>query len=308
MLKDLKVFLIIVLVSLVGLIVALTDPRVSLGSGPEVMGLTRQADYNQGWSDRDDLDQSAQVYSAKFIKLVNAERLKRGLLLFLADAKLYQAAAEASRMTPEPGKIFDLKEVLERQGVQGRIVEPITMVGNTSPEKLLEIFLTSPENLKQLNWPDFAGIGVGASRQANGNVSLVVLLATNKVDTGSFRKRVFDLVNVERRVLAIPPVEWHDKAAEASQLRASEIEAVFAHERPSGQSWATALAALNIKYSAAGENISQGYRSPEEFIKAFMDSPPHRANMLDAKYNRLGIGGVVGTNGRFNCVQLFLRQ
>ena len=45
-----------------------------------------------------------------------------------------------------------------------------------------------------------------------------------------------------------------------------------------------------------GENVGVGY-SPATLFKAFMDSSPHRANILNSSYNRVGIG-VVHSGGK----------
>lgn len=39
-----------------------------------------------------------------------------------------------------------------------------------------------------------------------------------------------------------------------------------------------------------GENIAAGYRTPEQVVQGWIDSPGHRANMLNANYTELGVG------------------
>lgn len=39
-----------------------------------------------------------------------------------------------------------------------------------------------------------------------------------------------------------------------------------------------------------GENIAYGYRWPIAVVRAWMDSPGHRANILEPRYRRIGIG------------------
>jgi hypothetical protein len=39
-----------------------------------------------------------------------------------------------------------------------------------------------------------------------------------------------------------------------------------------------------------GENIAYGYTSPGSVVKAWMGSPGHRANILDARYTHMGVG------------------
>ncbi|MFD1827405.1 CAP domain-containing protein [Mumia zhuanghuii] len=39
-----------------------------------------------------------------------------------------------------------------------------------------------------------------------------------------------------------------------------------------------------------GENIAYGYRWPRHVVDAWMDSPGHRANILEPRYRRIGVG------------------
>ncbi|TNC26218.1 CAP domain-containing protein [Mumia zhuanghuii] len=39
-----------------------------------------------------------------------------------------------------------------------------------------------------------------------------------------------------------------------------------------------------------GENIAYGYRWPRHVVRAWMDSPGHRANILERRYRRIGVG------------------
>ena len=47
-----------------------------------------------------------------------------------------------------------------------------------------------------------------------------------------------------------------------------------------------------IKYRSAGENIAMGQRTPSEVVQAWMNSPGHRANILDPSFTRVGVGYV----------------
>ena len=42
----------------------------------------------------------------------------------------------------------------------------------------------------------------------------------------------------------------------------------------------------------AGENIAKGYSTPERVVDAWMNSPGHRANILNPSYTMIGVGYV----------------
>jgi len=49
----------------------------------------------------------------------------------------------------------------------------------------------------------------------------------------------------------------------------------------------------------AVENISAGYRTLAEAFSGWRDSPPHRANMLNAGVTRMGIAAVYAPNSKY---------
>ena len=88
--------------------------------------------------------------------------------------------------------------------------------------------------------------------------------------------------------------------------RAKEIQISFAHTRPDGRSFSTALTDRGIRYYNAGENIAWGQQSPEEVMQAWMNSEGHRANILNPKFTKLGIGHTTDAAGRQYWSQLFI--
>ena len=51
--------------------------------------------------------------------------------------------------------------------------------------------------------------------------------------------------------------------------------------------------------SVAVENISAGYRTLAEAFSGWRDSPPHRANMLNASVTRMGIAAVYAPSSKY---------
>lgn len=56
------------------------------------------------------------------------------------------------------------------------------------------------------------------------------------------------------------------------------------------------MKALGIKYSAAGENIAMGQKTPEEVVKGWMNSPGHRANIMSTSFTHIGVGYAANGN------------
>ena len=62
---------------------------------------------------------------------------------------------------------------------------------------------------------------------------------------------------------------------------------------------------FGVHYSAAGENIAAGQRSPEEVMNSWMNSSGHRANILNKNFDTIGIGFVEGGKYGTYWTQLF---
>ena len=92
--------------------------------------------------------------------------------------------------------------------------------------------------------------------------------------------------------------------SEAAAVRAREISRSFSHTRPSGASFSSALSESGVSYLRAGENIASGQKSAFEVVNAWMNSPGHRANILNSSYSRIGSASV-NIDGTLYWVQLF---
>lgn len=92
--------------------------------------------------------------------------------------------------------------------------------------------------------------------------------------------------------------------SEAAAVRAREIARSFSHTRPSGASFSSALSENGVSYLRAGENIASGQKSASEVVNAWMNSPGHRANILNSSYSRIGSASV-NIDGTLYWVQLF---
>ncbi len=123
----------------------------------------------------------------------------------------------------------------------------------------------------------------------------------------AFIREVVRLVNAERAKEGLAPLTINTKVQAAAMVRAKECEQFFSHTRPNGSSFATALKEQNVSYRSAGENIAWGQRSPEEVMKAWMNSSGHRANIMNPNFTTIGVGYYENAMGTDYWCQLFTR-
>jgi hypothetical protein len=79
---------------------------------------------------------------------------------------------------------------------------------------------------------------------------------------------------------------------QAAQNKANDMLAkgYFAHTTPSGQTPWSFFAAAGYNYLMAGENLAVNFTEAENVETAWMNSPDHRANILNNNFLQIGIG------------------
>lgn len=95
---------------------------------------------------------------------------------------------------------------------------------------------------------------------------------------------VLKIVNAERKKKGLGSLKMDQTLLEASMLRAAEISLYFGHTRPNGTDCFTAS---DLIYA---ENIAAGQEDAVSVMRAWMNSPGHRANILSASRKSIGIG------------------
>ncbi len=126
------------------------------------------------------------------------------------------------------------------------------------------------------------------------------------VNMSAYVDEVIRLVNIERANAGLSPVSKNSGACQGAAVRAGEIVNLFSHTRPDGRDCFTVLEEVGVAYTSCGENIAAGYATPEKVVEGWMNSPGHRANILNERFEEIGVG-VVEANGYFYWVQLFIR-
>lgn len=121
----------------------------------------------------------------------------------------------------------------------------------------------------------------------------------------SYAEQVVKLVNEERAKVGAGALTLDKEIEAAALVRAKEIEISFPHTRPDGRNFSTALTDTGITFRSSGENIAWGQRSPEEVVKAWMNSEGHRANILNTNFTKIGVGYYQNGAGRNYWTQLF---
>lgn len=142
--------------------------------------------------------------------------------------------------------------------------------------------------------------------QAPSNERATTEAATTAAPSVSnYERRVVELVNVERQKNGLAPLTLDPAISNVARIKSKDMSDnnYFAHQSPTYGSAGDMLSQHGIRYSAWGENIAAGQRTPEEVVSAWMNSPGHRANILGSHYTKIGVAYV--NNGRPYWTQMF---
>nr|WP_055547299.1 CAP domain-containing protein [Streptomyces sp. NBRC 110028] len=162
---------------------------------------------------------------------------------------------------------------------------------------------SSPSGSKPGGSPDGGGSGGGGSDSTppprTPTTDPVPSLPPEKPDrAAAAEKAVIALVNQERATAGCQPVTEDPKLAQLAQDFADDmaIRDFFDHLDPDGQDpWERAKLAGIL--DLGGENIGRGQTTAQAVMDSWMDSPDHRANILNCQYKTLGVGAHFGDDG-----------
>jgi len=116
----------------------------------------------------------------------------------------------------------------------------------------------------------------------------------------SIEKRIFDLVNQERTAHGVPSLKWNDKVANAAggHLARMVERRNLSHRFPGEPVLSDRLAAKGVRFNASAENVAFA-TDWEDLHPSLMQSAGHRANILNPKYDQVGIAVALGPNGYY---------
>lgn len=125
---------------------------------------------------------------------------------------------------------------------------------------------------------------------SHGSIPLDVSTLNLSVDESS-ENQMFNLVNNERVNRGIGALTWDIKLVGVARNYGKLMwqDHYFGHYDPEGHDVGDRLTAAGIPYSLAGENLALA-PTVEIAHTGLMNSPGHRANILDTGFHRVGIG------------------
>lgn len=107
---------------------------------------------------------------------------------------------------------------------------------------------------------------------------------------------IINLTNTQRKDKGLAEVHLNPELSAAAAQKARDMFAhnYWAHVSPTGtQPWFW-ITESGYQYRYAGENLARDFANAPDIVKAWMNSPTHRDNLLNPKYQDIGVAVVDG--------------
>ncbi|MBX4187022.1 MAG: CAP domain-containing protein [Candidatus Doudnabacteria bacterium] len=121
-----------------------------------------------------------------------------------------------------------------------------------------------------------------------------VTLASGSIDATD----VMNKINAQRSARFIPTLNTNSKLITAASGKARDMlsRSYFSHIDPDGHYvWPRIEAAGYKPYITLGENLAMDFSTADGMVDAWMNSPTHRANIVNSKFVDQGLASIAGT-------------
>ncbi|WP_374017992.1 CAP domain-containing protein [Paenibacillus thiaminolyticus] len=114
---------------------------------------------------------------------------------------------------------------------------------------------------------------------------------TKNNNSSAFEQQVLDLVNQERSKTGLSSLSMSEELSNMAMVKAQDMynNNYFDHTSPTHGSPFDMMKEFGITYNSAGENIAKGQTTPTQVMNDWMNSPGHKANILNNSYTHIGI-------------------
>lgn len=275
-------------------------------------------------------ENAGDVYEA--IRLINAERAKEGLPALEADPDLMEMAQV--RADEQPASFghtrpdgSDWLTIFADFGFTYHKCCENAGAGKDTAAKQVVSWMNSPGHKANILREGITKIGVAYCYDANSQYKHYwIMIGANSFDSSSqsqspsgssskaeeksidveaYAYEVVALANAERSAAGLSEVPIDSTLMELAALRAEELEELWSHTRPNGES--DALTGLP-DYEWLMFNNGMGYTSPAAVVVGWMNSTGHRNNIFYEGHDRVGAGCHQGADGKLYWTIVYYRE
>ncbi|MBC7981887.1 hypothetical protein H7X65_02310 [Candidatus Parcubacteria bacterium] len=156
----------------------------------------------------------------------------------------------------------------------------------------------SPDDIyNQINNQDFTGrLATTTKTSVKSYTSSTVekpKVATAKISIDG----IIYYTNIEREKAGLKPLAKNIKLNKSASAKTDDMfkNQYFEHTSPDGQTAADLVKQYDYKFQIVGENLALGiFDTDKSLVQAWMNSPAHKANILNSKYTEIGAAVGIG--------------
>lgn len=129
------------------------------------------------------------------------------------------------------------------------------------------------------------------------------------VTTTAQENEVIRLVNVQRSKAGLQQLKTNWQLCRVARYKSADMasKGYFDHNSPTYGTPFKMMESFGLRFSAAGENLAYGQRTPAEVMNGWMNSPGHRNNIMSQSYTEIGVGLAKNKSGVSYWTQMFIK-
>lgn len=123
-------------------------------------------------------------------------------------------------------------------------------------------------------------------------IASIGAMPANKLSMVTLRSAMLSQINAKRRAAGLPKLKAYTELDNLAQIKAKDMyKKDDLNHYSSTLGWfSDQLIGANIATKSAGENIAAGQSTVNAVMTSWMNSPGHKANILDSSFTHVGIG------------------
>jgi len=167
-------------------------------------------------------------------------------------------------------------------------------------QKLKHFFIPCEENTYRPHFLERFSMGVMLFMVlltfAMANIQALLWMSSEWMTSAILPAVIVERTNVERGTETLQALSRNTLLDQAATLKAQDMaeKGYFAHYSPEGVSPWFWFEQAGYNYLHAGENLAVRFTDSREVVDAWMNSPTHRANIMNGSYTEIGIGTARG--------------
>lgn len=257
------------------------------------------------------------------LDLTNKARAKEKLPALKVHPRLAEAARAHSKSMAKQSKLDHVLDGVEPSDRVAKTGYKIATVGENvagglrlPPAGAIDLWMNSEHHRKNILGEQYEHIGIGVGRNEKGEVYYTQVFGAESSaksqgrDQKAFQaasEKILDLTNQARLKEGLKPLKMNPFLAKAAQAHSDnmakqdKLEHVLDGKTPSDR-----ITAAGYDYSYNGENVA--YSSDldvKETFQGWMDSPPHKKNILGENFTEIGIALARSAKGEIYYTQVF---